>query len=77
MRYRGIRRCWLPEDGRQDLVELVGAGYVERDPGLAGLYKLTVKGQKALDDRGVGANEQRLGMGREAFSDQQPAPVQQ
>jgi hypothetical protein len=47
----------FPEDRRQDLVELVGAGNVERDPGLAGLYKLTVKGQEALDDRGVGANK--------------------
>ena len=41
----------------RDLVELVAAGYIERDRGLANLYKLTAKGQNALDERGVGANE--------------------
>ena len=44
-------------DSRQELVELIAAGYIERDPAMASSYKLTAKGQKALDDRGVGANE--------------------
>lgn len=41
----------------RDLIELVAAGYIERDRGLTNLYKLTAKGRRVLDERGVGAND--------------------
>jgi hypothetical protein len=47
----------LPADRHQHLVELVAAGYIERHEGTPGLFRLTPKGQRVLDERGVGANE--------------------
>ncbi len=54
------RGAGLRADHRQDLVELVCAGYIERKAGMAGLYKLTGKGQKTLDERGVGATRHKI-----------------
>jgi hypothetical protein len=44
----------LRPDRLLDLMDLVAADYVEGDDDL---YRLTIKGQNFLADRGVGANE--------------------
>ena len=46
-----------PGEHHQSLVKLVASGHVERDWGTGGWFKITSKGQQALDGRGVGANE--------------------
>lgn len=48
------RGAGLAPDRLLDLMDMVAADYVEGDDDL---YKLTVKGQNLLADRGVGANE--------------------
>jgi hypothetical protein len=40
-----------------DMIDLIDANYVEAEAGEGELYQLTVKGQRLLADRGVGANE--------------------
>ena len=47
----------LPPDRLNDLNELIRAGYIVGNDNTVEPYKLTRKGQKLLDDRGVGANE--------------------
>jgi hypothetical protein len=39
------------------MIDLIDANYVEAEDGEGELYRLTVKGQRLLADRGVGANE--------------------
>ena len=48
------RGAGLAPDRLLDLMDMVAADYVEGDDDL---YKLTVKGQNLLADRGVGVNE--------------------
>jgi hypothetical protein len=40
-----------PGEHHQSLVELVASGHVERDWGTGGWFKITSKGQRALDER--------------------------
>jgi type IV secretory pathway VirB3-like protein len=40
-----------PGQNHQSLVELVASGHVERDWGTGGWFKITSKGQRALDER--------------------------
>jgi hypothetical protein len=47
----------LPRERLTDLMDLVAAGFVEGSDEPVAPYKLTARGQTALDDRGVGANE--------------------
>jgi hypothetical protein len=41
----------MPAEHHQSLVELVASGHVERDWGTGGWFKITGKGQRALDER--------------------------
>jgi hypothetical protein len=47
----------LPRARLTDLMDLFAAGFVEGSDEAGAFYKLTAKGQRVLDDQGVGANE--------------------
>lgn len=47
----------LPPQRLNGLLDLAAQGYVRAKPGSGDRYELTAKGQAALDERGVGANE--------------------